>query len=72
MTNDAVPASVYRMTRDELVEEYHCLYSRFDSLTPIQKARFYFINEEMKARGLEHGRPTSVAHDHNDVWDGEI
>lgn len=72
MKNDEVPLSVYRMTSDDLAEEYHSLYSRFDRLTPNQKARFYFVNEEMKGRGLGHGWPTPVAHDHNDAWDGEI
>ncbi|MDF2470598.1 hypothetical protein [Rhodococcus erythropolis] len=37
MTDDEVPLSVYRMTGDDLVEEYHYLYSRFDRLTPNQK-----------------------------------
>ncbi|MDV6278461.1 hypothetical protein R3Q06_34170 [Rhodococcus erythropolis] len=72
MTDNEVPLSVYRMTGDDLVEEYHCLYSRFDRLTPNQKARFYFVNEEMKVRGLGHGLPMPASRDRNDAWDGEI
>ncbi|MBT1258518.1 hypothetical protein KHP11_29110 [Rhodococcus erythropolis] len=72
MTDDEVPLSVYRMTGDDLVEEYHYLYSRFDRLTPNQKARFYFVKQEMKARGLGHGLPTPATRERNDAWDGEI
>ena len=66
MTNDEAPLSVYRMTGDDLVAEYQYLYD------PTQKARFYYVNGEMKARGLEHGMPTPAARDHDDAWDGEI
>ncbi|NMD63222.1 UNVERIFIED_ORG: hypothetical protein FNL38_103542 [Nocardia globerula] len=72
MMHDDVPLSVYRITSDDLVDEYQSLYNRFDRLTPNQKARFYFVNEEMKARGLGHGMPTPTTHDRNDAWDGEI
>ncbi|GAA3131500.1 hypothetical protein GCM10020255_011340 [Rhodococcus baikonurensis] len=60
MTNDEAPLSVYRMTGDDLVAEYQYLYDRFDRHTPNQKARFYYVNGEMKARGLEHGMPTPL------------
>ena len=72
MTNDEAPLSVYRMTGDDLVAEYQYLYDRFDRHTPNQKARFYYVNGEMKARGLEHGMPTPAARGHDDAWDGEI
>lgn len=70
MTNDEAPLSVYRMTGDDLVEEYQYLYDRFDRHTPNQKARFYYVNGEMKARGLEHGMPTPAARERycQDLW----
>ncbi|GAA3155926.1 hypothetical protein GCM10020255_036890 [Rhodococcus baikonurensis] len=51
MSGEPVPLSVYRMASGDLVKEYRSLYRRCDRLTPREKARFYFVNEEMRARG---------------------
>ncbi len=72
MRGEPVPLSVYRMARGDLFNEYRSLHRRCDRLTPSEKARFYFVNEEMKARGLGHGIPTPDARECFDVWDGEI
>lgn len=72
MWGEPVPLSVYRMASDDLVKEYRSLYRRCDRLTPREAARFYFVNEEMRARGLGHGIPTPDTHEGIDAWDGEI
>ncbi|KPH21103.1 hypothetical protein AN948_03340 [Rhodococcus sp. ADH] len=65
MNDDTIPPSVYRMTDDELLEEYHALDSQAEPLTSNRKARFHFVIEELKARNLARGAPipTTNAHD---------
>ncbi|OFV79290.1 hypothetical protein [Rhodococcus erythropolis] len=72
MKRGQIPVSVYRLTSEQLVAEYHTLCDQAEQLSPNQHARLYFVNEEMKARGLPSGLPAPAAKAQDDAWDGEL
>lgn len=67
-----IPVSVYRLTSEQLEAEYQTLCDRVEQLSPNQRARLYFVNEEMKARGLPAGMPAPAAPARDNAWDGEV
>ncbi|MFF1555845.1 hypothetical protein ACFVX3_33025 [Rhodococcus erythropolis] len=72
MKGGQLSVSVYRLTSDQLAAEYHALCDRAEQLSPNQHARLYFVNEEMKARGMPAGMPALAVQAQDDVWDGEV
>ncbi|MCW2295534.1 hypothetical protein [Rhodococcus erythropolis] len=72
MKREQGPVSVYRLTSEQLVAEYHRLSDCAAPLSPKQRARLYFVNEEMKARGLPAGMPSPSARAGDNAWDGEV
>jgi len=72
MKSGQIPVSVYRLTSEQLVAECHTLCDQAEHLSPNQHARLYFVNEEMKARGLPVGLPAPAVQAPGDVWDGEV
>ncbi|MDV8009208.1 hypothetical protein [Rhodococcus sp. IEGM 1318] len=72
MKGGQIPVAVYRLTSDQLVADYHALCDQSEQLSPNQHARLYYVNEEMKARGLPAGMPTPTVQAQGDAWDGEV
>lgn len=72
MKRGQIPVSVYRLTSEQLVAECHTLCDQAEHLSSNQYARLYFVNEEMKARGLPAGLPATATQARDDVWDGEV
>ena len=72
MKREQVPVSVYRLTSEQLVAEHHRLCDNAEQLSPNQRARLYFLNEELKARGLPAGMTASTAQARDNAWDGEV